>query len=67
MTRTIGVVTETWPPEINGIALTCEKMVLGMLSLGHRIDHYLQRSEKPYVVINRLRKSLRTTRWLLSL
>lgn len=31
----IAVVTETYPPEINGVATTCERFVAGHLALGH--------------------------------
>jgi glycosyltransferase involved in cell wall biosynthesis len=34
----IAVVTETWPPEINGVSLTTQRLVRGMLSRGHRVS-----------------------------
>lgn len=34
----IAVVTETYPPEINGVATTIAHMVNGLLQLGHRIQ-----------------------------
>ncbi|MFA7242686.1 MAG: glycosyltransferase family 1 protein [Sulfuricellaceae bacterium] len=34
----IAVVTETWPPEINGVALTMQHMVQGLLSRNHRVQ-----------------------------
>src|ERR1700761_7037862 len=34
----IAIVTETWPPEINGVALTVQSRALGLASLGHSIE-----------------------------
>ena len=34
----IAVVTETWPPEINGVAMSLKRMLDGMLARGHRIQ-----------------------------
>lgn len=34
----IAVVTETYPPEINGVALTVERAVAYLRSRGHRVD-----------------------------
>lgn len=34
----IAVVCETWPPEINGVALTMQRMVEGLLSRGHSVQ-----------------------------
>jgi glycosyltransferase involved in cell wall biosynthesis len=34
----IAIVTETWPPEINGVALTVQSLALGLASLGHSIE-----------------------------
>jgi len=31
-----AIVTETWPPEVNGVALTVQSLVLGLRELGHR-------------------------------
>jgi len=33
----VTVVTETYPPEVNGVAMTLGRMVDGLLGLGHRI------------------------------
>lgn len=33
-----AIVTETWPPEINGVALTVEGLALGLRARGHAID-----------------------------
>jgi glycosyltransferase involved in cell wall biosynthesis len=34
----IAVVTETYPPEVNGVAMTLGRMVDGLLARGHRIS-----------------------------
>jgi glycosyltransferase involved in cell wall biosynthesis len=34
----IAIVTETWPPEINGVALTVESLARGLVALGHSME-----------------------------
>ena len=34
----IALVTETFPPEVNGVAMTLEKLVRGMAERGHRVE-----------------------------
>ncbi len=34
----IAIVTETWPPEINGVALTVQSLAQGLAALGHSIE-----------------------------
>lgn len=34
----IGIVSETWPPEINGVSLTVHGLATGLAAHGHRID-----------------------------
>lgn len=34
----IALVTETYPPEVNGVAATLSRVVQGLLSLGHRVQ-----------------------------
>jgi glycosyltransferase involved in cell wall biosynthesis len=34
----IAVVTETYPPEVNGVAMTLGRMVRGLLAHGHRVS-----------------------------
>ncbi|GAB3785563.1 glycosyltransferase family 4 protein [Dyella agri] len=34
----IGIVSETWPPEINGVALTVHGLAAGLAARGHAID-----------------------------
>ena len=36
----IGLVTETYQPEVNGVAMTLGQLVNGLAILGHRIDVY---------------------------
>lgn len=33
----IALITETYPPEVNGVAMTNQRLVRGLISLGHRI------------------------------
>ena len=33
----VAIVTETWPPEVNGVALTVHGLVDGLRRLGHRV------------------------------
>ncbi len=34
----VAIVTETWPPEINGVALTVQSLAQGLAVLGHTIE-----------------------------
>jgi len=34
----VAVVTETYPPEVNGVAMTLGRMVHGLLERGHRVS-----------------------------
>lgn len=34
----ISIVTETWPPEINGVALTVQSLARGVRALGHDVE-----------------------------
>src|SRR5690606_1217846 len=34
----IAIVTETWPPEINGVALTVQSLAHGLRRLGHTVE-----------------------------
>ncbi|MEZ5463508.1 glycosyltransferase family 4 protein [Dokdonella sp.] len=34
----VAIVTETWPPEINGVALTVQALARGLDRLGHRVE-----------------------------
>ncbi len=34
----IAIVTETWPPEINGVALTVQSLAQGLAAIGHSIE-----------------------------
>lgn len=42
----IAIVTETYPPEVNGVAMTAGRMVQGLLARGHRIDLIRPRQHK---------------------
>ena len=43
----ISLVTDTFPPEINGVAMTLEKLALGLGSLGHRVQVIRPRQRTP--------------------
>ncbi len=43
--RHIGFVTETYPPEVNGVAMTLEHLVEGVQSHGHRVTLYRPRQQ----------------------
>jgi glycosyltransferase involved in cell wall biosynthesis len=34
----VAIVTETWPPEINGVALTVQALARGLAGLGHAVE-----------------------------
>ena len=42
----IAVVTETWPPEINGVARTIKRMVDGLIVRGYHVDLIRPRQSK---------------------
>lgn len=42
----VAVVTETWPPEINGVAHTLGKLVEGLRRIGHRVELVRPRQEQ---------------------
>lgn len=48
----IAVVTETYPPEVNGVARTVQRSVQGILARGHRVDLFRPRQEGPALVRN---------------
>lgn len=41
----VAIVTETWPPEINGVALTVQSLARGLIALGHDIELVRPRQE----------------------
>lgn len=34
----VAIVTETWPPEVNGVALTVQSLARGLAALGHAVE-----------------------------
>ena len=44
----IGIVSETYPPEINGVALTVHSLAAGLASLGHTVDLIRPRQQQPF-------------------
>jgi glycosyltransferase involved in cell wall biosynthesis len=45
----IGIVSETYPPEINGVALTVHSLAAGLAARGHGIDLIRPRQPQPFV------------------
>ncbi|MGC1550790.1 MAG: glycosyltransferase family 1 protein [Rhodanobacter sp.] len=45
----IGIVSETYPPEINGVALTVHSLATGLAARGHSIDLIRPRQPQPHV------------------
>ena len=41
----VGLVTETYPPEVNGVAMTLGKLVKGLLSMGNHVELYRPRQD----------------------
>lgn len=44
----IGIVSETYPPEINGVALTVHSLAVGLAARGHDIDLIRPRQPQPF-------------------
>src|SRR5690606_12534556 len=44
-----ALVTETYPPEVNGVAMTLERVVRGMAERGHRVEVVRPRQGKAAV------------------
>ena len=47
----IAVVTETWPPEVNGVALTLAKLVRQLIARQHSVQLVRPRQESAEVPI----------------
>ena len=45
----IGIVSETYPPEINGVALTVHSLAAGLAARGHQVDLVRPRQPRPHV------------------
>ncbi len=44
----IGIVSETYPPEINGVALTVQSLAVGLAGRGHSVDLIRPRQSQPH-------------------
>ena len=44
----IGIVSETYPPEINGVALTVHSLAAGLAARGHSVDLVRPRQQQPH-------------------
>lgn len=42
----VAIVTETWPPEINGVALTVQSLARGLHALGHSVELVRPRQDR---------------------
>ena len=54
----VAVVTETWPPEINGVALTVQSLAFGLFALGHDVELVRPRQAADADECTRLRQLL---------
>jgi glycosyltransferase involved in cell wall biosynthesis len=45
----IGIVSETYPPEINGVALTVQSLAAGLAGRGHSVDLIRPRQPQPHL------------------
>ena len=53
----IAVVTETWPPEVNGVAVTLSRVVQGLIARQHSIQLIRPRQERGEVALTEQRMS----------
>jgi len=53
----IAVVTETWPPEVNGVAVTLSRVVQGLIARQHSIQLIRPRQERDEVALTEQRMS----------
>ena len=37
----VAVVTETYPPEVNGVATTVARIVSGLIQKGHHVEEFI--------------------------
>ena len=44
----IGIISETYPPEINGVALTVHSLATGLAARGHQVDLIRPRQPQPH-------------------
>jgi Glycosyltransferase len=48
MVMRIGIISETYPPEINGVALTVHSLAAGLAARGHQVDLIRPRQPQPH-------------------
>ncbi len=46
----IAIVTETWPPEVNGVELTVQALVRGLIAQGHAVELVRPRTDSEPIV-----------------
>ena len=44
----ISIITETFPPEVNGVAMTLHQLALGLAREGHRVEVVRPRQKQPH-------------------
>jgi glycosyltransferase involved in cell wall biosynthesis len=60
----LALVTETYPPEVNGVAMTLSQLVAGLEARGHAIEVVRPRQDGERRVSGRERQAGRVTEWL---
>ncbi|HZP60075.1 MAG TPA: glycosyltransferase family 1 protein [Opitutaceae bacterium] len=60
----LALVTETYPPEVNGVAMTLHRLVSGLAARGHEIEVVRPRQDGEARIPGRERQVGRVTEWL---
>jgi glycosyltransferase involved in cell wall biosynthesis len=60
----LALVTETYPPEVNGVAMTLSRLVAGLAARGHEIEVVRPRQDGERKIPNRERTAGRVAEWL---
>ncbi len=60
----LALVTETYPPEVNGVAMTLSRLVAGLAARGHEVEVVRPRQDGEGKIPGRERRAGRITEWL---
>jgi glycosyltransferase involved in cell wall biosynthesis len=60
----LALVTETYPPEVNGVAMTLNRLVAGLAARGHEVEVVRPRQDGEEKIPGRERRAGRITEWL---
>jgi glycosyltransferase involved in cell wall biosynthesis len=60
----LALVTETYPPEVNGVAMTISRLVAGLAARGHEVDVARPRQDGEEKIPGRERRAGKVTEWL---